>query len=51
VSKAARVQMYPPDRSVDLSPADRTSHLLFKAKTGYKATLVPVQRKRESLAD
>jgi len=50
VSKAARVQMYPPDRSVDLSPADRTSHLLFKAKTGYKATLVPVPEKERIIS-
>jgi len=50
-SKAARVLMYPSDWSVDLDPADRTSQLLLKAKTWYKATLVPVQIQRVDTGD
>lgn len=50
-SKAGRVLMYPSEWSVDRDSADRTSQLLLKAKTWYKATLVPVQIRRVDTGD
>ena len=50
-SKAARVLLYPSEWSVDPNSANRTSQLLLKAKTWYKATLVPIHVQRVDTGD